>query len=108
MHERLALIKIASQLVLDAGCGAGGDLAALQKHYPLATLLGLDASFGMLDLAMGNQAAALSAMQRLLQQWLPAKIGSDKTSQAALVSDNCTNITCRQIATVLEYSMLPL
>src|SRR3546814_8516093 len=86
MHGRLSLIKIASQLVLDAGCGEGGDLAALQKHFPLATLLGLDASFGMLDLAKGNQAAALSAMQRLLQQWLPAKIGIGKPSQAALLS----------------------
>lgn len=108
MHERLALIKIAPQLVVDAGCGDGGDLASLQNHFPLTTLLGMDASFGMLELAQRNQAAALSAMQRLLQQWLPSKIGVGKTSQAALLAGNFAQLPLRHNAADLVWSNLAL
>src|SRR3546814_19023895 len=62
----------------------------------------------MLDLAKGNQAAALSAMQRLLQQWLPAKIGIGKTSQAALLSGNFAQLPLRHTAADLVWSNLAL
>lgn len=108
MRERLSLIKISPEFVLDAGCGEGGDLTTLQKHFPPATLLGLDASIGMLQLAQGNQAAALSAMQRLLKQWLPSKIGMGKESQAALLSGNFAQLPLRQNAIDLVWSNLAL
>ncbi len=108
MHERLSLIKIAPNLVLDAGCGEGGDLASLQKHFPMATLLGLDASLGMLRQAHNNQSAALSAVQRLLRQWLPSKIGMRKWSQAALLAGNFAQLPLRHNAADLVWSNLAL
>ena len=69
MHERLDLIRLAPQLVLDAGCGDGADLAPLQQRFAQAQVLGLDASVQQLAVARGLQAQ--SAMQKVLTRWLP-------------------------------------
>src|SRR5690606_26236770 len=61
MHERLALIKIEPRHALDAGCGEGADLAALQKRFPQAEVIGLDASTAMLRQAQSAQKEGLSA-----------------------------------------------
>lgn len=108
MHERLSLIRIVPERVLDAGCGEGADLAALQKHFPRAALLGLDASFAMLRAAQQNQIAALSAMRRLLQQWLPAKVGIDRDSQTGLLSGNFAQLPFGTNAIDLVWSNLAL
>lgn len=73
MHERLALVKLAPERVLDAGCGVGADLPALQKHYPEANIIALDAAPAMLEAARSRRHAALSSMNRLLSQWLPTR-----------------------------------
>jgi malonyl-CoA O-methyltransferase len=72
MHERLALVKIAPERVIDAGCGEGGDLSVLQNRFPQAQVLGLDASAAMLEIARDRQAAARTAVGRLFGKWLPA------------------------------------
>jgi malonyl-CoA O-methyltransferase len=74
MHERLGLVKIAPRQVLDAGCGAGADLVQLQKSYPAAQIVGLDAAPAMLAAA---SAPAASAFNQLLSRLLPAKSGVD-------------------------------
>ena len=74
MLERLALVRIEPQRVLDAGCGEGADIAALQKRFAEAHLIGLDGAFNMLTLARKHQLGAQSAVNRLfgsLQKWLP-------------------------------------
>lgn len=76
MHERLALVKIAPRRVLDAGCGAGADLGLLQKDYPAAQIVGIDAAPAMLDMAKAP-ASALTSLNGLLSRWLPAKAGVD-------------------------------
>ena len=73
MHERLTLVKLVPQRVLDAGCGVGADLPALQKQYPEAEILGLDGVPAMLAAASMRRHAALSSMNRLLSQWLPSR-----------------------------------
>ena len=72
MFDRLSLVKTAPQRVLDAGCGGGADLAQLQKNYPAAQVLGLDAVPAMLA-ASGGAPAPRSFLSRLL----PAKAGID-------------------------------
>jgi malonyl-CoA O-methyltransferase len=72
MFERLALVKNSPQQVLDAGCGLGADLAQLQKAYPAAQVLGVDAVPAMLA-AGGSAQAPRSFLSRLL----PAKSGID-------------------------------
>lgn len=71
MHDRLELVKIAPQRVLDAGCGAGADLAVLQKDYPAAQVIGVDACAAMLA------DAPVSAGKGLLSRLLPSKAGVD-------------------------------
>jgi malonyl-CoA O-methyltransferase len=85
MQERLALVKIEPQRVLDAGCGEGADLSALQTRFTDAQLLGVDASPAMLAVAHDRQVAALSSMNRLLTKWLPAGIGASAGSVANLL-----------------------
>jgi malonyl-CoA O-methyltransferase len=64
MHERLALIKLNPQRVLDAGCGEGADLPILKQRFAQACLFGLDAAEPMLALA--REAEELPLWQRLL------------------------------------------
>ena len=74
MHERLQLVKTAPQRVLDAGCGAGADLALLQKDYPAAQVIGIDAAPAM---ASAARTPASGALNQLLSRLLPAKAGID-------------------------------
>lgn len=65
MDERLDMVRIAPQRILDAGCGLGADRLALHKRYPDANWLGLDQSASMLR--HGHQAAA--AAQGFIRRW---------------------------------------
>ncbi len=76
MHERLQLVKIVPKQVLDAGCGEGRDLALLQKTYPAAQILGIDAAPAM-ALAARAPAPATRSLNQMLSRLLPAKAGVD-------------------------------
>ena len=79
MHERLQLVRIVPKQVLDAGCGAGADLALLQKTYPAAQILGIDAAPAMAALAGAAAGAApgMRSLNQMLSRLLPAKAGVD-------------------------------
>lgn len=49
MLERLQLVRLEPKQVLDAGCGRGADLSALQINYPQAQLIGIDAALDALQ-----------------------------------------------------------
>lgn len=106
MHERLALVRISPEYVLDAGCGEGADLPILQKHFPQAAMVGLDASPAMLASAQDAQISALSAMNRLLQQWLPAGMG--KSSSPNLLCGDFAQLPFAVNAVDLVWSNLAL
>lgn len=76
MHERLQLVKVAPQRVIDAGCGAGADLALLHKDYPAAHILGLDAAAAMVQQARAP-ATRLRSLNQMLSRLLPGKTGVD-------------------------------
>ncbi len=76
MHERLQLVKIVPKQVLDAGCGEGRDLVLLQKTYPAAQILGIDAAPAMATVA-GAPVPDTRALNRMLSRLLPAKAGVD-------------------------------
>ena len=76
MHDRLGLVKISPKRVLDAGCGAGADLTLLQKDYPAAQVLGLDAACAMTEAAKAP-ASAMRSLNSMLSRLLPAKAGVD-------------------------------
>jgi len=48
MHDRLELVRLSPNRVLDAGCGEGADLARLQTRFPGAHIIGADLSPAML------------------------------------------------------------
>ena len=76
MHERLELVRIAPHRVLDAGCGTGPDLSLLQKDFPAAHIVGVDAAPAMLEAAKAP-ASAVKTLGGLLSRLLPAKAGVD-------------------------------
>ncbi len=58
LDERLEVMKIAPEVILDAGCGTGYALPLLRARYPKARLVGLDLALGMLQQARGRQPEA--------------------------------------------------
>jgi malonyl-CoA O-methyltransferase len=65
MEERLDVVRIAPDKILDAGCGLGVDRLVLQKRYPQAAWFGLDQSVQMLRHGQEAERAALGFMRRL-------------------------------------------
>jgi len=61
MLQRLDLVKLTPQAVLDAGCGTGHASAALSARYRQSQVISLDIAMGMLKKTM----AARSLVQRL-------------------------------------------
>ncbi|HWJ93126.1 MAG TPA: methyltransferase domain-containing protein [Telluria sp.] len=76
LHEKLSVVKLAPERVLDAGCGAGADLALLHKTYPAAQVLGVDISPAMVEVAKAP-AAGQRGLNQLLSRLMPAKTGVD-------------------------------
>ncbi len=70
MFERLGLIRLEPQRVLDGGCGEGDDLLGLQQAFPLAQLIGVDASPQMLAAAATSGAQSRSRAQKLIGRFL--------------------------------------
>jgi malonyl-CoA O-methyltransferase len=108
MHERLSLVKITPQRVLDAGCGEGADLPTLQSTFAGAQLLGLDASGTMLNSARDKQVAALSSMRRLLTRWLPGGAEAGLGASGTLVCGNFAELPLAASSVDLVWSNLAL
>lgn len=56
MLERLSLVRLAPQTIVDVGCGRGEGLVALKRHYPQARLVGVDASIAVVHAAQQSLA----------------------------------------------------
>lgn len=108
MHERLQLVRLAPQAVLDAGCGEGADLPLLQGSFPAARLLGLDAAPAMLALAQGRQRAAMSAVNRLLNKWLPQTVLPVRQDGPVLMAGDFAQLPLAANAVDLVWSNLAL
>lgn len=108
MSERLALVKIKPERVLDLGCGDGPDLSSLQEQYPEAQVLGLDASPALLVAARNRYAAAASSLNRLLTKWLPRKSSAGLGPGAGLVCSDFAQLPFRTASTGLIWSNLAL
>lgn len=106
MHERLALVKLAPQRVLDAGCGEGDDLSALQARYGEARVLGIDGSFGMARSARDSRAAGRSAVQRMLGKLLPG--GASRQDACSIVCGDFARLPLATHALDLIWSNLAL
>lgn len=76
LHEKLAVVKLSPERVLDAGCGAGADLALLHKTYPAAQVLGVDIAPAMVEAARAPSGGT-RPLNQLLSRLMPAKTGVD-------------------------------
>lgn len=108
MHERLALIKINLQQVVDVGCGDGADLMLLQEYYANAQVLGIDASLAMLAAARRRQSEAMSSMNRLLARLLPAKLAGGQTGNSPLLCADFAQLPLELNSVDLVWSNLAL
>lgn len=81
MRERLDYIKIDAHTVLDAGCGAGEDLAPLGTRFSQASVFGIDASHRML-----SRVPAVTAPASGLQRLLPGALRERLTTRRAPVA----------------------
>ncbi|MGH8807674.1 MAG: methyltransferase domain-containing protein [Noviherbaspirillum sp.] len=108
MQERLALVKIQPQRILDAGCGEGADLLALQETNAQAQVVGLDASHSALAAVRDNRAAAMSSVSRLLTRLLPARIGAGVGSAAGLLCGDFAQLPFKNASFDLVWSNLAL
>jgi malonyl-CoA O-methyltransferase len=59
MDERLRLVRIDPQRILDSGCGAGAQIAMLYARYPRARYVGLDHNEGLLKIAQRQASKTL-------------------------------------------------
>lgn len=108
MYERLSLIKINPQRLLDAGCGPGSDFAMLQNAFPEAQLLGFDASAAMLATARTKYSAAESAMNRMFKRWFPWGSASALNRGPKLICGNFAQLPLPLHAVDLIWSNLAL
>ena len=108
MLERLALVKISPQRVLDAGCGDGADLPVLHRHFPDAVLCGLDASAVMLAQAQNRQTQAAHSLNRMLKKWLPVGRGIVQGAEALLTCGDFARLPLQSGSVDVIWSNLAL
>lgn len=108
MHERLALVRLAPQRVLDAGCGEGADLPMLQRRFTEAQVFGLDASSDMLAKAQQDHAAAFSSINRLLKKWIAPKLGAGMGAATGLLCGDFAKLPFTHNTVDLVWSNLAL
>jgi malonyl-CoA O-methyltransferase len=71
MMQRLDVVKIVPDAILDAGCGTGEAVGELSARYPGARVVGLDAALPMVDAARMRARRANSLLRRLLSPLRP-------------------------------------
>lgn len=106
MREKLELVKIKPQCVLDAGCGDGADIPELQRCYPDAQVIALDASLPMLNVIQQQRQAAMSTVGRLMAKLTPAALRTD--SAPGLVNGDFSRLPLASASTDLIWSNLAL
>ncbi|QLG87407.1 malonyl-ACP O-methyltransferase BioC [Chitinibacter bivalviorum] len=78
MFERLSLIRVTPQRVLDAGSGTGYAVPKLQARFPQAQIIELDLAHTMLQVSRAKQAGfGLKKLLRTLSNQQPAQVCSD-------------------------------
>ncbi|MGQ9685428.1 MAG: malonyl-ACP O-methyltransferase BioC [Thiobacillaceae bacterium] len=70
LNERLEVMRIEPERILDAGCGTGYALPLLKARYPQARLIGLDLALGMLQQGRVRLGAA-GGRRRWLARLIP-------------------------------------
>lgn len=108
MRERLELVKIAPQRILDAGCGDGADLSMLHQLFANPHILGVDAAPAMLVAANKRQQSTLSAVNRMMGKLLPVKMRTGLSPAADLLCADFAQLPFAAASIDLVWSNLAL
>jgi malonyl-CoA O-methyltransferase len=94
MLERLDLVSLNPQAILDAGCGTGHGSFALHKRFPQAHIVSLDLAMGMLQQTY--------AQQPTLQRWMAQLTGKKNLVcadiEALPLADNSVDMVWSNLA----------
>ena len=66
MAERLGVVKLLPEAILDVGCGTGEGLSELRTRFPAASIVGVDTALPMLAAARRRATAAAAAERSIL------------------------------------------
>jgi malonyl-CoA O-methyltransferase len=108
MRERLELVKILPQSILDAGCGEGEDLSELRQSFPSSNLVALDASLEMLQAGCSRHSALQTSMHRLLTKWLPKRAGISVPPESGMICGDFAALPLAASSVDLIWSNLAL
>lgn len=108
MFERLELIRVTPNAIIDAGCGEGSDFTVLHQRFPAARLIGIDGSLAMIGEAASRQQRARSAMSRLLGRLLPNRTDSGAMADALLLCGDYARLPLPPASAGLLWSNLAL
>jgi malonyl-CoA O-methyltransferase len=108
MAERLVLVRLQPETILDAGCGTGEALVELTARYPDATIIGLDFALAMVGAAKRRAAALRAPPGGLAAKILGAR--SVARGASAFVCADATRLPLQPNSVDLVWSnlMLPL
>jgi malonyl-CoA O-methyltransferase len=84
MLERLDVVRLSPQLVVDVGCGGSASLAGLAARFPNATVVGFDIAC---DLARRFAAQPEGSRSRWLPRWLAVLAATRPTRVGVADSD---------------------
>jgi malonyl-CoA O-methyltransferase len=86
MAERLGLVRLQPETILDAGCGTGDAIPELRTRFPAASIVGLDIATAMLEAARRRAASATTAERSIFARWLGAA-GAVRGSTSLVCAD---------------------
>ena len=102
------MIRLVPKRALDAGCGAGADMSVLQKRYPTAQVIGLDAALPMLGHARQVQRAGLSSLQRWLARAFSPLANAARGHDTLLICGDFVQLPLPPLSVDLIWSNLAL
>lgn len=103
MDERLRLVRIEPEQILDSGCGAGAQIALLHKRYPEARYIGQDHNPGLLQIAKKH---ARTVLPQGWRSWLGQLRG--QLPAAAWIEGDLTQTSLAPESVDLVWSNLAL